>query len=118
MRVVVVGATGNVGSSLVRLLADDPSISSVLGIARRPPELELAKTEWATADVATDDLTPLFQGADAVVHLAWLIQPSRDLELLTRSNVEGSSRVFEAVASAGIRTVVTPRRSARTRLAP
>jgi nucleoside-diphosphate-sugar epimerase len=106
VRVVVVGATGNVGSSLVRLLAADERVDSVLGVARRRPQLELAKTGWAAADVVRDDLEPLFAGADAVVHLAWLIQPSRDGETLRRVNVEGSARVFAAAGAAGVPALV------------
>src|SRR4051794_29030814 len=101
MRVVVVGATGNVGTSLLAALAEDDQVDSVVGVARRRPELRVDKVEWAEADVASSDLVPLFRGADAVVHLAWLIQPSRDLQLLRRVNVGGSERVFEAVAEAG-----------------
>ena len=47
----------------------------------------------------------LFAGADAVVHLAWLIQPSDDQDTVWRANVEGSARVFDAVASAGVPTL-------------
>src|SRR4029079_18225614 len=64
------------------------------------------KTEWATADIASSRLAPLFEGADCVVHLAWLIQPSRDLAQLWRVNVEGSSRLFAAVAEAGVPALV------------
>jgi UDP-glucose 4-epimerase len=106
MRVVVVGATGNVGTSLLRALVDEPQVKSIVGIARRPPELELAKTTWVRADVGEDDLTPHLRGADAVVHLAWIIQPSRDLPTLRRVNVDGSKRVFEAVATAGVQALV------------
>ena len=106
MRVVVVGATGNVGTSLVEALAAEPRVDSVLGLARRRPELEMAKTTWETADVADADLVRHFRGADAVVHLAWAIQPSRDRNVLWRINVEGSSRVFGAVAAAGVRALV------------
>ncbi|HSK35154.1 MAG TPA: NAD-dependent epimerase, partial [Actinomycetota bacterium] len=52
MRVVVTGATGNVGTSLLRALGGAEAVTSVLGLARRRPELELPKTTWATADVA------------------------------------------------------------------
>jgi nucleoside-diphosphate-sugar epimerase len=103
---VVVGATGNVGTSLLAALADEPSVDSVLGVARRRPELGLGKTEWAQSDIAGDDLVPLFRGADAVVHLAWLIQPSHDLAWLWRTNVDGSTRLFRAVAEAGVPTLV------------
>ncbi len=106
MRVVVVGASGNVGTSVVRALAGDSQVESILGLARRVPELRLPKLEWRSADVARTPLEPLFLGADAVVHLAWLIQPARDRELTRRVNVDGSDRVFRAVASAGVPALV------------
>jgi UDP-glucose 4-epimerase len=106
VRVVVVGATGNVGTSLVTTLADEPRVESVLGLARRAPELQVAKTEWAEADVERSDLVTHFREADAVVHLAWRIQPSHDLDSLWRTNVLGSTRVFEAVAEAAVPVLV------------
>jgi UDP-glucose 4-epimerase len=106
VRVVITGATGNVGTSLLRSLIPDPRIGSILGLARRAPSLRLSRTEWRAADVARDDLRPHFDGADAVVHLAWIIQPSRDPEMLRRVNVLGSERVFRAVGDAGVRTLV------------
>jgi UDP-glucose 4-epimerase len=106
MRVVVIGATGNVGTSLLSALADEPAVDSVVGVARRLPSSERPKTEWQQADVATSDLVPLLRGADAVVHLAWQIQPSRDLNRLWRVNVDGSTRVFRAVADAGVPALV------------
>ena len=106
MRVVVVGATGNAGTSLLRSLADEAAVDSVLGLARRLPELQFRKTEWARVDIAKDDLVPLFRGADVVVHLAWLIQPSHDLSHLWRVNVDGPTRVFRALAEAGVPALV------------
>jgi len=106
MRIVVVGATGNVGTSVLQALGQDERAESVLGIARRIPEQSYPKVEWASADIARDDLAAHFRGADAVVHLAWLIQPSRDLDHLYRVNVEGSQRLFAAVAEASVQALV------------
>jgi UDP-glucose 4-epimerase len=106
MRVVVTGATGNVGTSLLRTLGGDPAVEEIVGLARRRPELRLPRTRWATADVAHDDLRAHFVGADAVVHLAWLIQPSRDRATTHAVNVGGSRRVFEAAAAAGVPSLV------------
>jgi nucleoside-diphosphate-sugar epimerase len=106
MRIVVTGATGNVGTSVIDALAADERVESILGLSRRLPDLEREKVEWAQADVVTDRLEPLFEGADAVIHLAWAIQPSRD-EVTTYSvNVRGSQRVFEAVAVASVPALV------------
>ena len=102
MRVVVVGATGNVGTSVLRSLENEERVESVLGIARRIPDLSMPKVEWAQADVVTDDLAPRLRGADAVILLSWLIQPSRDLNKLWMTNVEGSMRAARAVAEAGV----------------
>ncbi|XVQ13955.1 NAD-dependent epimerase/dehydratase family protein [Spirillospora sp. CA-255316] len=106
MRVVVVGATGNVGTSTVQALAADPEVTSILGLARRRPGLKVDKTEWAVADVSEADLVPHFRGADAVVHLAWLFQPTHAPMITWRANVLGSARVFMAVAEAGVPVLV------------
>src|SRR5829696_3957559 len=106
MRVVVTGATGNVGTSVVRALGEDPQVGEIVGVARRRPEWQAPKVRWQPADVARDDLSGVFAGADAVIHLAWLIQPSRDAAELERVNVHGSRRVFEAAAAAGAGALV------------
>jgi nucleoside-diphosphate-sugar epimerase len=106
MRIVVVGATGNVGTSVVDALRADASVDSVVGLARRAPTATLPKVEWAAADVASSDLEAHFRGADAVVHLAWVLQRSHDVEGMARVNVGGSARVFEAVAAAHVPALV------------
>lgn len=106
MRIVVTGASGNVGTSVLRALLGDDDVKSIVGIARRTPEWRPAKVEWTQADVVFDSLEPLFEGADAVIHLAWAIQPSRDEERTHAVNVTGSKRVFAAAAAAGVATIV------------
>jgi UDP-glucose 4-epimerase len=106
MRIVVTGATGNVGTSVIAALGADPRVREIVGIARRRPALEAPRTTWVEADIVDAPLTELFRGADAVIHLAWLIQPSRD-EAVTRAvNIDGSRRVFEAAAAGGVGALV------------
>jgi UDP-glucose 4-epimerase len=106
MRVVITGASGNVGTSLLEALAEEPRVDEVVGLARREPETSYPKVVWVGADIVDDDLPPLLDGADAVVHLAWAIQPSRDESVTERINVEGSRRVFDAVVEAGVPALV------------
>jgi UDP-glucose 4-epimerase len=106
MRVVVTGASGNVGTSVLASLGRDPEVEEIVGLARRTPRAVFEKTRWCQADVSESDLVPLFEGADVVIHLAWLIQPSRDEALTRRVNVDGSARVFAAVARAGVPALV------------
>jgi len=106
MRVVVTGATGNVGTSLLTALSRDGAVDEIVGLARRRPGISFDRTRWVCADVTSDDLVGTFRGADAVVHLAWLIQPSRDRSTTRTVNVEGSRRVFDAAAAAGVPSLV------------
>jgi UDP-glucose 4-epimerase len=100
MRVVVIGATGNIGTSVLAALTADASVSSIAAVARRPAAN--ADVEWHALDVTCDDLDRVMQGAGAVICLSWLIQPSRDLERVRATNVDGSRRVFEAAGRAGV----------------
>src|SRR5690349_14239092 len=106
MKVVVTGATGNVGTSTVEALGRSPEIEEIVGLARREPTLKLPKTRWVEANVLGDDLAATFEGAAALIHLAWAMQPSRDEVTLERINVDGSRRVFRAVAAAGVPKLV------------
>jgi UDP-glucose 4-epimerase len=106
MKVVITGATGNVGTSTVKALSESPEIEEIVGLARREPTWAPPKTRWVEANILTDDLDEIFAGADAVIHLAWAIQPSRDAVTLERINVEGSRRVFDAAAAAGVPRLV------------
>ena len=102
MRVIVTGATGNVGTSVLEALAQRDEVEEIIGVARRHPERHFNRTAFVEADVSSSDLGAIFAGADAVIHLAWLIQPGRNEAITSAVNVEGSRRVFDAVARAGV----------------
>ncbi|MDQ6746426.1 MAG: NAD-dependent epimerase/dehydratase family protein [Actinomycetota bacterium] len=102
MRVVVTGASGNVGTSVLQALAATREVQEIVGVARRRPQASFARTSFVQADIASDELVPLLRGADAVIHLAWLIQPGRDESVTHAVNVRGSERVFRATVEAGV----------------
>ena len=106
MRVVVIGATGNVGTSVLESLEADPRVEEIVAAARRAPDRAFARTTFDAADIAASDLAPLLSGADAVVHLAWLIQPGRNESITHRLNMAGSERVFRAVVAAKVPALV------------
>jgi len=125
MRIVVTGATGNVGSRLVPALTADPAVDSVVAVARRRPQTASAAgdpVEWATADVGADDLVPVLSGADCLIHLAWLFQPTHRPDLTWRANAVGTARLLQAAGQADVRTVVVASSiaaySPRTSLSP
>ncbi|GGL06177.1 NAD-dependent epimerase [Mangrovihabitans endophyticus] len=81
-------------------------------MARRlpPRTADYADVEWHSCDIGAPDaaarLAPIVTGADAVVHLAWQIQPSHHRRRLYRTNVLGSAHVAEATVRAGVPALV------------
>jgi nucleoside-diphosphate-sugar epimerase len=117
MRIVITGATGHVGTALLERLqearAAEAASLELVGVARREPEKDAAPyrdVEWHSIDLGTPGaqsaLETALAGADALVHLAWLIQPNHDRELLRRTNVAGTAQVLAAARAAGTRQVV------------
>lgn len=100
LRVVVIGATGNVGTSVVEALSTAGHIGEIVGAARRPTELAYPKTRFVVADTTTDDIRGLVRGADVVIHLAWLFQPTHRPEVTWNNNVLGAIRVCRGLAHA------------------
>jgi UDP-glucose 4-epimerase len=112
MRIVITGATGNAGTALLKRLASAQAEGEdlqIVGISRRPPgslERPYSGVEWHTADVgdplALPALERILRGADAVVHLAWQIQPNHRLEELFRTNVTGTANMLTAAGRTGV----------------
>lgn len=117
MRIAITGASGNIGSALVRRLQADGT-HDLVGLARRPPEDHDSAHDsapgdgvtWHSVDLSTDachdTLVEAFRGADAVVHLAWGFQPSHDLTYLAETGIGGTRRVLRAVTEVDVPHVV------------
>jgi len=117
MKVVVIGASGNVGTAVLRALRAADDVTEVVGLARRvprrvPPE-PYDVASWTAVDVGGDNeaaivatLAQACEGADAVIHLAWAMQPNHDRERLRRVNVLGARRMLAAARDAGVEHVV------------
>ncbi|MFC8044752.1 NAD-dependent epimerase/dehydratase family protein [Nocardia sp. NPDC057353] len=106
MRTVVFGASGNVGTAVLSALIGDPAVGKIRAVARRIPADPAPGVEWVRADIRTDDLAPICAGADAVVHLAWMMQPMHAPLDTWRGNVTGTERVLRAVAAASVPSLV------------
>ena len=109
LTVAVTGPTGTFGLALMPLLEADDRVARVIGIARRP--FDPAQRGWTTMEYRRGDvrdagaLRAAFDGADVVVHLAFLIV-SGDKETTQAINVEGTLNAFRAAAASGARRFV------------
>ncbi len=93
MRVLVTGASGNLGSVVLPRLVKDGY--DVVGMSRQ------SRPGWVTADLETGDgLAEAVRGVDAIVHLASSPTKTR------KTDVEGTRRLVGAAAAAGVRHIM------------
>ncbi len=103
MRIAVTGASGNLGTAVLRRLQDGTNHDIIGIVRRRPPDVPpYAGVAWHIVDLAAADaaerLRLPFTRADAVVHLAWGFQPTHRREYLRATGVGGTHAVLRAAA--------------------
>lgn len=112
MRLIVTGALGHIGSQLIReipsvipdvevLMLDDLSTQRYCSLFNLPAE---GRYRFIEADVMTADLAALFQGADAVVHLAAITNATASFDIqekVEEVNFAGTERVARACIETG-----------------
>jgi len=107
MRIVVLGASGFIGSAAVARLAAGGH--EVVALSRHPRAQGLAAVAQATFDISAatrrDDWQALLRGADAVVNCAGTLQDAPG-ESTQGVHAVGISAMFAACEAAGVRRVV------------
>ncbi len=110
LTVAVTGPTGTFGFGLMPLLESEPQVGRVVGIARRPfdpTEHGWSKMEYRRGDVRDPEaLREAFEGADAVVHLAFMITGTASAQAIRAINIEGTLNAFRAARDAGAKRFV------------
>ena len=109
LTVAVTGPTGDIGIAALRVLDASPAVAKVIGMARRPFDPAAHglsdKVAYQRGDVLDrPSVDSLVDGADVVVHLAFII--IGDPDEAQRINTEGSRNVFDATVDAGAKRLV------------
>jgi UDP-glucose 4-epimerase len=116
MKIVVTGALGHIGSSLIRELpAQFPGAEIVMidnMMSQRYASLfalpAIGRYRFVEADVREIDLRPLFEGAHAVVHLAAITDAAGSFDkaaALEANNYGATARIAAACADTGCRLI-------------
>ena len=104
MRYLVTGGSGYIGSRLVERLSARDDTDQILIADVRPPAAFRPKTDFRRLDVrdraATHALMAEF-APDALIHLAFLLNPIRDEDAMYDVDVNGTHNVLDAAAAAG-----------------
>ena len=103
-RVGVTGAAGYIAGRLIERLVGLDSVERILATDIRPSSVSQSpKVEFLRQDVG-EPFPDLFVGRelDAVVHLAYILNPGHDRRAARRVNVQGTANLLEACARAGV----------------
>lgn len=107
-RVTVTGASGYVGTQLIRLLETLDDVDHILATDIRPPKKQFSgKVDFVHHDMTEpmDDLL-LEHDIEAVAHLAFILKPSRDHWRTRNINAGGAASVLQSCLNAGVRHMV------------
>ena len=97
--IVVTGSLGHIGSRLIREIDEEVVIIDNLCTQAYYSLFNLSRCKFIQEDIMSADLYSLFNRADAVIHLAAIVDPENSYyqrELVERVNVEGTRKVAEA----------------------
>jgi UDP-glucose 4-epimerase len=106
MRVAVTGIASDFGTVIAPLLLADEAIDEVVGIDLRDPRVSHPKLTFAREDVRSPRMRELFEGCEAVVHLAFVVREIHDKALTHSINIGGSRNVIEAALQARVQRLV------------
>lgn len=106
-RIVITGAAGRVGARVVDAVVGAGQCDEIVAVDRLAEPVEISsagrRITWVRADLATDELGAIFEGADVVVHLAC---GDGDDEAALAGNAAMTERMLGAAAHAGTRHLV------------
>ena len=107
-RIAVTGASGYLGRLLVDALAQEEGIERILGIDARPMPGEIPENVAPVKRNVTEDIADLLMEyrIEALAHLAFVIEPDRDVERALGVNVGGTESVLSSCEQAGVRRLL------------
>jgi len=102
MKYLITGGSGYIGSRLTELLIQDESNEAV-NLDIRAPAVPRSRTRFVHMDIRDGRIAQLIadERPDALVHLAFVLNPIRDEHTMYDIDVNGTANVLEAASRAG-----------------
>jgi len=104
--VILTGVSGQLGQRVLARLQSDDSVDEVIGLDHRPPVAGSPKLRFHLADLAVDDLKPIFEDGDVLIHTDWTLGTPRRAAAAEQDAVDRTRRVLDAAGGAGVQRVV------------
>jgi UDP-glucose 4-epimerase len=104
MRYLITGGSGYIGSRLVELLAGRDDTERIVTMDLRAPSVPWPKTDHVEMDIRDPGMRALLEAEnpDALVHLAFVLNPMRDERTMYDIDVNGTQNVLDAASKAGV----------------
>lgn len=106
MKVAISGISSYLASELIPFLEKDEEITSILGIDLVKPEVKSNKIQFMKRDVREKDISEDLKGYDALIHLAFIVSPLKDVKEMYSINIDGSKNMFKNAIKAKISKIV------------
>ena len=110
-RILITGSSGYLGRTIVRALLAQPDLELLIGVDIRRSDaltqLGDPRLRFFVADVAdpVDHLLHEYR-IDTVLHAAFVLRPSHDLQRMRRTNVEGTRQILRACSECAVTHLV------------
>lgn len=98
---------GSIGSRLVPVLLEDPTVSELVGLDLRALPCS-GRSKWLPVreDIRSPRAREFLKGIDCLVHLAFVVRNIHDDERARQVNLEGTDNLLAGAAEHGVRHVV------------
>jgi UDP-glucose 4-epimerase len=109
VRYLITGGSGYIGSRLIEILGARDDTEAIVNVDVRPPARPHPKATFTSADVRNSSSIRERlerESPDALVHLAFILNPIRDEARMYDVDVNGTEAVLRAAAEAGTQHVL------------
>lgn len=102
MKYLITGGSGYIGGRLIELLTQQDD-AEILNIDLRPPSIPRPRTRFIRMDIRDRGMRALVESErpDALVHLAFVLNPMRNEQTMYDIDVNGTQNVLDAASAAG-----------------